>query len=78
MREHSPEFGSIREDEWMAGDSKHQDRRRLPREDEAGVLRQQSGAGGRGKANRTAISRIVDRFEPPRGKAALRQPLNAV
>ena len=39
MRKHPQEMGCIREDELLAGDLDYQDFKRLPREDEAVVLR---------------------------------------
>ena len=39
MRKHPQELGCIREDELLAGDLDCQDFKRLPREDEAVVLR---------------------------------------
>ncbi|MCU0782641.1 MAG: hypothetical protein MUF81_01065, partial [Verrucomicrobia bacterium] len=39
VRKHPQELGCIREDELLAGDFDHQDFKRLPREDEAVVLR---------------------------------------
>lgn len=39
MRKHPQELGCIREDELLAGDLDYQDFKRLPREDEAVVLR---------------------------------------
>jgi len=39
VRKHPPEMGCIREDKLLAGDLDYQDFKRLPREDEAVVLR---------------------------------------
>ena len=44
MRKHPQELGCIREDELLAGDLDYQDFKRLPREDEAVVLRWNSAA----------------------------------
>ncbi len=62
VRKHPQELGCIREDELLAGDLDYQDFKRLPREDEAVVLRtllERFGQPGRAKENSPAIYRWV-------------------
>ena len=68
VRKHPQELGCIREDELLAGDLDYQDFKRLPREDEAVVLR---------TLLETFISRAWCLRQPCDGSAILSRPITS-